>query len=149
MLGVIFVGCNNGNGQPDAGSDATTDIGVDVIVDMQNCVPFGTSPNADGVGGYCSPSGGQCDLAGPGLSSRICTADLPDQPAHAWFCTTPCDGTTSCGVAASCLLTVQGPICVPSSCAFLSDAGVDASTDASTDASGDVVGDVLADVSEN
>lgn len=160
MLSVAFVGCSNGGGQADAGSDATADVGVDVVVDPQNCVASGTTPNADGVGGYCSPGGGQCDLAGPGLSPRICTADLAGEPSHAWFCTEPCDGTTACGVGASCLATAaEGPICVPSSCAFLGDAGVDASTDAptSTDASmdvsgdvaGDVVADVFADVSEN
>ena len=129
--------CSGGNNPPDAGgNDATMDnMGPDVISDPSNCVAPGTSSNMQGIGGYCSPGGGQC-------APRICSADLAGTPAHAWFCTTPCDITTSCGAGASCLTTATGPICVPSSCGFLGlDGGLDAGTDGGTDASADAISD--------
>lgn len=142
MLPLVFLGCSNNSGGSDAGSDATTDAGVDVIIDPQNCVAPGTKPNDQGMGGYCSPGGGQCDTAGPGGAPRICTADVAGTPAHAWFCTYPCDPTTNCGTGATCLGDSMGNGCVPTACDYLAgDAGVDAGSDASSDATSDAPSD--------
>lgn len=101
---------------------ASADVTADVIRDPANCVPPGTASNDQGIGGYCSPGGGQCAITGPGGSPRICTADIAGTPAHAWFCTYPCP--TNCGGGAACVTTAMGSECVPTSCDYL---GVDAS----------------------
>jgi hypothetical protein len=137
ILGGAFVACSNGNGQADGGSDAG-DAGIDVVIDPQNCVPPGTAPNDQGMGGYCSPGGEQCVTAGPGGAPRICTADVTGTPAHAWFCTYPCTSSSMCGTGASCITTAMGSGCVPTVCDYLDDAGlIDSPTDAPTDAPGD------------
>ena len=137
MLPVAAASCSNGGGTPDGGgNDATTDVSPDVIIDPQNCVAPGTKPNDQGIGGYCSPGGGQCDNAGPGGSQRICTADVPGTPAHAWFCTLPCDPSINCGAGAQCINAAQGSGCVPNSCDYLEEAGAgDSGSDSSTDSS--------------
>ena len=114
-----------------------------MIVDPSNCVPPGAAPNDQGIGGYCSPSGGQCASAGPGGSPRICTADLAGAPAHGWFCTYPCP--TNCGAGAACVPTSMGSDCVPTSCDALEaeaaipilDAGADSGMAADAPASSD------------
>ena len=121
---------------PDAGSDAldagtpAADGARDGAVDPLNCVPPGTPNNAAGVGGYCSPGGGQCADAGPNHTSTICTADFGAMvPPHAWFCTNLCSvdaGAVACGSPGpACIETPQGePVCLPEMClAFLGDGG--------------------------
>jgi polyhydroxybutyrate depolymerase len=119
----------DGSAHHDGGSrDAGTrshDASADVIVDPKNCVPPGTQNNAAGVGGYCSPGGGQCMDAG-----TICTADFGSMvPAHAWFCTDVCNaeaGTVACGSPGpACLATPAGlAVCLPEMClGFLGDGG--------------------------
>jgi hypothetical protein len=106
-----------------------------VINDPMNCVAPGTANNSQGIGGYCSPGGGQCTTAGPGGAPRICTADVDGTPMHAWFCTYPCSGstdTTTCGPGAACVTATMGTGCVPMSCAFLEDAGTSGGDDSGT-----------------
>lgn len=113
------------------------DVVIDVIVDPQNCVAPGTPNNGEGVGGYCSPGGGQCASSGPGGSPRICTADLASATEHEWYCTYPCSQTSDCGNTAICVALQQGMMCVPSpACTPIIDAGADAS-DAANDAAND------------
>ena len=140
-MSVAASDCSNGDNTSDGGNDATTDVSVDVIIDPQNCVAPTAKNNDQGIGGYCSPGGGQCDYAGPGGTPRICTADVPGNPPHDWFCTTPCDDpTVKCGLGAQCVASPAGKECVPDSCT--SDAGVDSGSDASSDAVADVIADV-------
>jgi hypothetical protein len=89
-----------------------------LIVDPNNCVASGTASNAEGVGGYCSPGGGQCDTAGPGGSPTLCSADY-GAPAHGWFCTYPCAGPAACGTGMLCVSTAAGAGCVPPACLSL------------------------------
>ena len=126
-LGLFGAAASTSSG--DSGTDGTTggdsstkDSGI--VNDPQNCVPPGTPNNANGVGGYCTPLGGQCDTAGPGGAARICTADLTSTPAHAWFCTFPCEHTSDCGSGSVCFESDQGSGCVPTACLSLNaDAG--------------------------
>jgi hypothetical protein len=108
---------------PDGGathdSGSARDVVIDVIVDPHNCVPPGSAD-------YCSPAGGQCDMAGPGGGAEICTGDLPGTPPHAWYCTLPCDAdsASACAGGASCKDTPMGSRCVPESCdSLLPDGG--------------------------
>jgi hypothetical protein len=104
-----------------------------VINDPANCVPPGTAGNALGIGGYCSPLGGQCDTAGPGGAARICTADLTSTPAHAWFCTYPCSQPSDCGSGEVCFQNAQGAGCIPNTCLYLdADAGTIITGDSGT-----------------
>ena len=96
--------------------------------DPDNCVAPGSKPNELGMGGYCDPGGHQCDTAGPDAGPRICTADVPDTPAHGWFCTYPCAKDEECGSGAYCASDVRGKGCVPNVCKKLSDAGTDATS---------------------
>jgi hypothetical protein len=111
--------------------DAFPDVAV--VVDDANCVPPGTASNASGVGGYCSPGGGQCNHAGEGGGTTLCTADF-NAPLHAWFCTLPCTTTSDCGQGtATCIPAAGGLACVPAACgAFAGDASVDGMTDAAS-----------------
>jgi poly(3-hydroxybutyrate) depolymerase len=133
---VAAAACSSSSSKSAPGRDASTDVsdggrivdaGPDVIVDPNNCVPPGTPNNAAGVGGYCSPGGGQCIL--PDGSSTICTADFGMVPAHAWFCTDLCDvdaGTVACGSPGpACIQTPYGEsVCLPEMCfGFLSGDG--------------------------
>ena len=142
FVAFLFVACSSGGGggDDDGGIDAGSDVHPDVIIDPANCVPSNATNDGAGVGGYCSPGGGQCAGSGPGGAPRICSADLSGAEPHAWFCTYPCTTSTDCGSAAVCVATPQGSICVPPSCTSLTDAGGDAETDAS-DASSDVSSD--------
>jgi hypothetical protein len=136
-----FVGftasCGDGGAPSDGGAESSAkDVSIDVIVDPQNCVAPNAPNDSQGVGGYCSPGGGQCASSGPGGSPRICTADLASATTHDWYCTYPCSQPSDCGNAASCIATQQGMMCIPSACAPVVDAGTDAS-DAASDASAD------------
>lgn len=102
------------------GTDGATAADSSVINDPDNCVPPGTAGNELGIGGYCSPLGGQCDTAGPGGAARICTADLTSTPAHAWFCTYPCSQPSDCGSGEVCFQNAQGAGCIPNTNACLS-----------------------------
>jgi hypothetical protein len=97
-----------------------------VVVDPMNCVPPGTPSNAAGVGGYCSPGGGQCNHDTPDAAPTICTADF-GAAAHLWFCTVACTTTAACGPgSATCVAAANGNACVPSACsAFAADASAD------------------------
>ena len=131
--GSLLTGCGSGgsggNSNPDAGAKeagktkdarAPRDVAPDVILDPENCVRPG-SP------GYCSPGGGQCLMAGPGGTLEDCTADLPETPAHAWYCTLPCSRPSDCSGTSSCKATPTGSRCVPMSCeSLLPEAGADA-----------------------
>lgn len=133
---------------PDAGkkldaSDAsetsvvmTSDAKPDVINDPKDCVAPGTLSNPQGVGGYCSPAGGQCAHAVTGGMASICTGDI-GAAAHEWFCTVTCSSNTDCGSGgATCIQGVLAQVCVPSTClAFVGDSGVtEGGTDAAADA---------------
>jgi hypothetical protein len=131
----------------DAGIDVpgfvSTDAGNPIVVDDANCVAPGTASNAVGVGGYCSPNGGQCANAGldggVDATAAVCTADF-NVPVHTWFCTIACTSTSTCGPgSASCIPSIQGQACIPAACASLLgdvlDAGAaDAPLDAPSDA---------------
>jgi len=106
----------------EAGSDAQPDVMV--IIDNQDCVAPGTASNEEGLGGYCSPMGGQCVQTGLGGVATLCSGDL-GAPAHEWFCTIPCSQTSDCGAGGgACLSAPFGQICVPTACAGnLGDAG--------------------------
>jgi hypothetical protein len=98
------------------------DVIPDVIDNPDNCVKPGTANNTQGIGGYCSPSGGQCATAGPGGTPTLCSADYSTTP-NAWFCTAPCPA--NCGSGAACVATATGAICAPTAClGYLGDAGI-------------------------
>jgi hypothetical protein len=121
--------------------DALPDVAI--VVDDANCVFPGTASNASGVGGYCSPGGGQCNHAGVDGGATLCTADF-NAPLHAWFCTLPCMATGDCGQGTVTCIPAAGALaCVPAACsAFAGDASVDGGTDAGArDASLDADGD--------
>ncbi|HEY1955189.1 MAG TPA: hypothetical protein VGH28_06240 [Polyangiaceae bacterium] len=147
LLSLALFGCFDSGAAADAGSDAPSgsDVKPDVIIDPANCVAPATANDDRGVGGYCSPGGGQCAASGPGGSPRICTADLSGTSAHDWYCTYPCSQDSDCGSAASCLSTSQGKMCVPPACAPPQDAGTDAPSDAATDSPDDAATDAPAD----
>jgi hypothetical protein len=129
VLALVFVGStvaavsacssssSSGSGNPDASKPA--DAGV------TNCVPTTMKNNAQGVGGYCTSSGGQC-VTDDGATT-ICTADFSSMvPPGASFCTNECQpdaGTVACGVGGPPCTTVKGTavsVCLPASCtAFL------------------------------
>jgi hypothetical protein len=114
----------NPDRQPsDVGQDVPGFIAVDAQVDAEvddaNCVPPGTLSNDAGVGGYCTPGGGECTRGGPNGGLVVCTADF-NVPAHAWFCTIACTATTMCGTGgAACTSSIQGQSCIPAACAPL------------------------------
>ncbi len=139
-LATLALACSSSSGAPtgttgnkDGGKDAAsdsaadgtvaeatapgTDAHPDVIIDPHNCVAPGATSAGAGVGGYCSPGGGQCLHAGPGGSATTCTADI-FAPPHEWFCTVSCTTTSDCGGGGgTCLSAPFGQICVPASCA--------------------------------
>jgi hypothetical protein len=119
-LSIVAFGCSSSSSSGSTGGDS----GSDSKDDPNNCVAPGTPGNELGIGGYCSPLGGQCDKAGPGGAPRICTADITSTPAHAWFCTYPCSHDTDCGSGNVCATTAKGSGCVPSACGYLDDGGV-------------------------
>ena len=122
-LALVATACSSSSSDgatTDAGGAGDTAGGP---VDRDNCVAPGTKPNEKGIGGYCTPGGHQCDSAGPGGAPRICTADVPDTPVHAWFCTYPCSGDAECGTDAYCASDPRGKGCVPLACKKLQDAG--------------------------
>src|SRR5580700_7703128 len=99
---------SSGNGATDSGAgedSAVYDVTIDVVINPNNCVKPGTASNSQGVGGYCSPMGGQCATVGPGGSPTLCTGDTsyPSSMMNAWFCTVPCPAT--CGAGAMCANT--------------------------------------------
>ncbi|HEY6460687.1 MAG TPA: PHB depolymerase family esterase [Polyangiaceae bacterium] len=114
----------------DAASDAAADVGLDAILDPENCVPPGTPNNEAGIGGYCSPGGGQCG------ADTLCTADF-GAPAHAWFCTNLCNdgGVANCGSPGPACVTVEGEsVCLPESClVLLADGGLGSNTGDTTE----------------
>ena len=122
---------DNGTGTSDGGStdastggDSSSNKDSGTTDDPNNCVPPGTPGNSLGIGGYCTPLGGQCDKAGPGGAARICTGDISGTPAHAWFCTLPCSHTSDCGENAVCYENSEGAGCIPTACLALdADAG--------------------------
>jgi hypothetical protein len=101
------------------------DSGADVILNTSNCVPPGTASNSQGIGGYCSPMGGQCASAGPDGSATLCSADFTGTPGNAWFCTYPCTPGFDCGSGSTCITEASSGQsgCVPTSCAFLAGDG--------------------------
>jgi hypothetical protein len=118
-------------------TDATTDGNTDSAgIDPMNCVPPGTKGNEKGLGGYCSPGGGECNYAAPGGHALPCSADF-STPPHAWFCTTVCNVDSDCGSGEFC--SPPDPAthekgCVPNTCRSLEDAGLgDTSSDATSD----------------
>jgi len=124
VFGALAVGvaCSSssssgGGSETDAGGTeggSGVDVVIDVIDNPDNCVKPGTHNNAQGIGGYCNPGGGQCAKAGPGGSPTICSGDIANV-MNAWFCTLPCP--TSCGPGAMCMTTPSGAECVPTACA--------------------------------
>jgi hypothetical protein len=115
-------GTSTGTGTA-GGTGATTFVPSDAQPEATpvptNCVPPGTPSNANGVGGYCSPGGGECAGGGPDGAVSICTADT-NAPNNAWFCTILCDTTANCGPGgATCLSAIQGQACIPPACAAL------------------------------
>lgn len=127
---LLLFGCSSSSSGSSPG-----DSGGDTIGDPNNCVPPGSKPNERGMGGYCSPGGGQCLYAGPDGGARICTADVPDTPAHAWFCTYVCNVDGDCGTDAYCATDpkTKQKGCVPTVCKKLQgDAGTDSASETST-----------------
>jgi hypothetical protein len=100
--------------QPDTGPMGFDAPKPDVINDPLDCVAPGTASGEDGVGGYCSPGGGQCLHAGTGGTATLCTADF-GAPAHEWFCTIPCMQQSDCG-SGKCITAAFAQICVPTAC---------------------------------
>jgi polyhydroxybutyrate depolymerase len=143
LYATTTVGCADAtvpDGGRESGSsvDASThrdaarmvDAGSDVFVDPLNCVAPDTPNNAAGVGGYCTPGGGQCADAGSSGTGTICTADFGSMvPAHAWFCTNICGtdaGAATCGNGGPpCVETPDDlAVCLPTTCkALLADGG--------------------------
>jgi hypothetical protein len=111
-----------GKNKPDASAVPEASMGgsdarPDVILDPNDCVSTTAASSENGVGGYCSPGGGQCVHAGVGGSASLCSADF-GAPAHEWFCTLPCDTTSECGAGGgTCISAPFADICVPSACA--------------------------------
>jgi hypothetical protein len=119
----------------DSGS-GSADVGADVIINPNNCVKPGTPNNAQGVGGYCSPGGGQCNTAGPGGSPTLCSGDY-NSMMNVWFCTLPCP-QQACGTGAVCVTTAMGSGCTPLTClSYLGDAGTLYDGGNADDAAGD------------
>jgi hypothetical protein len=94
--------CGGGDDAPAIDADPTP---------AASCVRPGEQGNANGVGQYCTPGGGECapfDLA------PLCLADVAQEQ---WFCTRiGCDANTNCGEGAGCLIDPGGSACVPCRC---------------------------------
>ena len=99
---IGLAACGGDDGPPPLDADPTP---------ADSCIRPGDTGNANGVGTYCSPGGGQCssfDLA------PLCLADVGQDQ---WFCTRiGCDAQTSCGAGAGCLIETDGSACVPCRC---------------------------------
>jgi hypothetical protein len=101
---------------PDTSTGGGSDAHPDVILDPQNCVSETAKSSENGIGGYCSPKGGQCLHAGTGGTPTLCSADF-GAPAHEWFCTLPCNMTSQCGAGGgTCISAPFADICVPAAC---------------------------------
>lgn len=76
------------------------------------CVQPGEPGNANGVGEYCTPGGGQCQ---DNPLAPLCLADVGQDQ---WFCSRiGCDEMTDCGPDAGCLIVSgQGSACLPCKC---------------------------------
>jgi len=76
------------------------------------CIQPGEQGNANGVGEYCTPGGGQCQ---DNPLAPLCLADVGQDQ---WFCTRiGCDEMTDCGPDAGCLIVSgEGSACLPCKC---------------------------------
>lgn len=117
-------------GTPDTGAgDAQSAVDAGATSDAPssgNCVPPGTPNNEKGVGGYCSPGGGECASDAAGFI--LCSGDV-GAPVGSYFCTTPCSADDQCGTNAYCANDPRGRACVPNACGTPPDAGADAARD--------------------
>ena len=121
IIGLGFlIGCSSDETSSAPGTDAGD---ANVQPTGNNCVAPGTPANENGIGAYCSPKGNQCDKVGPGGAPRLCTADLPDTPGNAWFCTFPCAEDKECGAGAVCFHEARGSGCIPIPCKALAGDG--------------------------
>lgn len=89
-----------GSGSPDGGGGSPGAL----------CAAPGAVGNAEGVGEYCTPGGGECD---DNEGATYCTVDYEEGAPP--FCTTPCFGDDDCGEGASCESQEGEPLdgCVP------------------------------------
>jgi hypothetical protein len=77
-----------------------------------SCAQPGDKGNANGVGEYCTPNGGQCANF---PKAPLCLADLGQDQ---WMCTRiGCKSGADCGDGAGCVIEKQGSACIPCSCA--------------------------------
>lgn len=106
LLGALACGGDDGGGAPIDAAAVDADP-----TPTASCVRPGGVGNANGVGTYCTPGGGQC---GAFAMAPLCLADVGQDQ---WFCTRiGCDATTDCGAGAGCLLETGGSACVPCAC---------------------------------
>jgi hypothetical protein len=119
--GTSGAGGNGGNATTGS-TTSTTSTGTSTH--MNQCVMPGDKGNANGVGAYCTPGGGECanfPLAG------LCLADVGQDE---WFCTRiGCMMDSDCGMDATCYKDTGGSACVPNKCLSSPDAGADGSAD--------------------
>ena len=140
VLTLTVVACSSDDTTPaptaDAGpidaaaSDAQSTVdagGASDAPSSGNCVPVGTPNNDKGIGGYCSPGGGEC-AASDAAGFVVCTGDV-GAPVDSYFCTTPCSADDQCGTNAYCASDARGRASVPNACGTPPDAGADAARD--------------------
>lgn len=102
-VGLCLGACNPSPGAPDTGP----------MPPAGSCAQPGDVGNENGVGQFCTPTGGECSgnpLAG------LCLASLSPSDGQ-WFCTRLCTSDTMCGTDAVCTGDPRGRACVPARCA--------------------------------
>jgi hypothetical protein len=114
-------GTTGSGGNASTSSSSSTSSGTGGAGHMNQCVLTTDTGNANGVGHYCTPGGGECSafpLAG------LCLADVGQDE---WFCTRiGCKMDSDCGDASVCHIETAGSACIPAKCEPpAADAGAD------------------------
>jgi hypothetical protein len=122
LMTVFLVACGSGDGGGTGGAGGTGAGGgggqstsststTATSTHTNACVLTTDTGNANGVGHYCTPGGGECSgfsLAG------LCLADVGQDE---WFCTRiGCSMDSECGDDAVCHIESAGSACIPSKC---------------------------------
>lgn len=115
LVVAVCLSCAPATTAPDAGRDAP------LVIPPESCAQPGDIGNENGVGTFCTPTGGEC-RAFP-LAPLCLASAAPDDGQ--WFCTRLCRDDSQCGTDAVCVMETRGAGCVPLRCdPELPDAGV-------------------------
>jgi hypothetical protein len=114
-IALVAACSSNGGSGTTSGGGHTTTTGTHstttTSTHMNMCVMTTDKGNANGVGAYCTPGGGECSKF---PNAGVCLADVGQSE---WFCTKiGCMTNADCGDMATCYMQPGGSACVPNKC---------------------------------